>query len=88
MHAHWPELKKAIEHAIHSAEKTERGGFRIHTSSAERIGGDIEKHSKPPEKDHAEKVKTLAHKAHNQIDISKAVPILQEALGILKTYVP
>jgi hypothetical protein len=86
MHAQWPHLRKAIEGAIHAVEKTERGSFRVHTSSAEREAVEIGKHSKGDERDHAKTVEAAVHKAKGQIDITKSVPFLQQALEVVKTY--
>jgi hypothetical protein len=86
MHDHWPNLRKAIEGAIHSVEKSERGGFRVHCKSAERMAQDIAKHSKGPEKDHAKQIEGDIHKAFNQIDIANSMPLLQGALGVVRNY--
>jgi hypothetical protein len=86
MNEHWPQLRKAIEHAIHSAETAERGGYRVHVKSAERIAGDIARHAKGPEKDHAREIEGGVHKATNQIEVKNGLPMLQAALAITKNY--
>jgi hypothetical protein len=82
MHQEWPHLKTAIERAIHAVETNERGGLRVHCGSAERIAGNIVKHSKGDEKDHAKKVETDVHKAKSSIELTRALPFLQEALSL------
>jgi hypothetical protein len=88
MNPEWAKLRAAVEHAIQSLEKGERGGYRIHTSSAERVASAIAKHAKGPERDHAKEVETAAHKAHSQIDMPKGKPILEAALAIVRNYAP
>jgi hypothetical protein len=86
MSDHWPHVRKAIEGALHEAEKGQRGGYRVHCKSGERMAGDVAKHAKGPEKDHAKQIEGLFHKAHNQIDVKTGIPILQGALEIAKNY--
>mgnify|MGYP001815331779 CR=1 FL=1 len=75
MQSEWANLKTAIERALKSAEKGERGGLRVHCGSAERML----KGAKTPEgKDVAGKV----HSAMTSIDLKHAVEHLEAALAI------
>jgi hypothetical protein len=76
-HEHWPNLKKAIDGAISAVDRNDRAGFRIHINSAERIAGDIGKHSKGDAREHAQKIEKDVRNAKNSIDIARAGPILK-----------
>ena len=83
MHEHWSNLKKAVDGAITAAERNDRASFRLHTNSAERIAGDISKHSKGEERDQAKAVEKDVHNAKNSIDIARAGPILKNLASLV-----
>jgi hypothetical protein len=82
-HEHWPNLKKAIDGAATAVDRNDRAAFRIHINSAERIAGDIAKHSKGDERDHAKQIEKDVHNAKNSIDIARAGPILKNLAPLL-----
>ncbi len=88
MHEHWTNLKKAIDGAVGAVDRNDRASFRIHINSAERIAGDIAKHSKGDERDHAKLIEKDVHNAKNSIDIVRAGPILKNLATMVDGHAP
>ena len=74
MQIDWTHLKSAIDHALSSARKEERGGLRIHCDAAERMAKKAAKKNGTV-KEALEHV----HKARNSLEMSRAVELLEQA---------
>jgi hypothetical protein len=72
----WAHLKTAVERALHSAEKGERGSMRVHCRAAEGL---VRGHKEGHLKEIAEQV----HHAQSSLDMGRAKEFLQKALELV-----
>lgn len=72
MQVDWDKVKSAIERAMNSATKGERGGLRIHCDSAERM-------LKGVKTDVGKEVASCVHHAKSSLDLDRAQEHLKKA---------
>jgi hypothetical protein len=87
-HEEWIRLRHAIEGAIRAVQANERGGWRVHTGSAEKMAATLVKHTKGDEKAKAKELEPLVHKSKSQIEMANAMPHLEAALALIKPFAP
>ena len=72
----WGHLKTTVERGLHSAQNDERGGLRVHCTSAERM-------LKGAKDGVAKDVLDKVHRAKTSIEVSRAVQCMEEALALI-----